>query len=188
MDIASEKQTEQLWKMLSNDLYRFIRSRVADEDDTRDILQEVFVKIHTKIGQLQSREKIHGWVFRIARNQIVDHFRGKKVPDREELLLSLEEDPGSNEYEASIGHTLREMVTEMPVEECDAFCMYELDGVPQLEIAKTLNLSYSATKTRIHRTRKLIRDRLMECCHFDFDRYGRVVSYHPKECCCCCTD
>ena len=32
---------------------------------------------------------------------------------------------------------------------------------------------------------KLIRDRLMECCHFDFDRYGGVVSYHPIECCCC---
>jgi RNA polymerase sigma-70 factor (ECF subfamily) len=171
--------------MLRDDLYRFVRSRVTDQEEVEDILQEIFVKIHTRIDQLQSREKIHGWVFSIARNQVNDYFRRKKPPDPEDFLRSLDEDPEPSEYAARLGLTLRKMVHEMPAEECDAFCMYELEGVPQQEIARALNISYSAAKTRIHRTRKLIRDRLMECCHFDFDRYGGVVSYHARECCCC---
>jgi RNA polymerase sigma-70 factor, ECF subfamily len=170
---------------LHDEILRIIRMYIPDSDDSKDVLQEVFIKIHTRIGQLKTPDKVHSWVYRITRNEITDFYRKRKNPDTYELTLRYTEEEPENEAEFSIGRSLRKLIEDMPEEDCDAFCLYELHDTPQQEIADLLGISYTAAKTRIHRTRKLIRDRLMECCHFEFDRYGRVVSYHQKACCCC---
>src|SRR5687768_2242255 len=69
---------EQLWMGFSEKLRLFIRSRVSDHASAEDILQDVFVKMQSKIGQLHDASKLQGWLFLITRNAIIDHYRTRK--------------------------------------------------------------------------------------------------------------
>ncbi len=73
-------KTEDIWNDRQKKLLVFIKGRVADES-AEDILQEVFIKIHTKLKCLKENEKLENWLFKITRNSIVDYYRARKDVD-----------------------------------------------------------------------------------------------------------
>ncbi len=80
---------EMLWKNLYGPLRGFILSRVRQESIADDVIQEVFLKIQLNIDRLRNPEKINQWLFQIARNAIIDHFRQNKR-DSETRYLTVE--------------------------------------------------------------------------------------------------
>jgi RNA polymerase sigma-70 factor (ECF subfamily) len=84
--------------------------------------------------------------------------------------------------------TMRDMVLfmeELPEQDCQALCQVEFEGVSIKEYAQNAGISYTAAKSRVARARYKLSDLLMNCCHYEFDKYGTVISYHPIRCCCC---
>src|SRR6516164_10362624 len=69
--------TEQLWEDFHVPLRQFIRTQVRDEAQTDDLLQEVFLKIHTHLDTVRAQEKVGSWLYQIARHVIADHFRSE---------------------------------------------------------------------------------------------------------------
>jgi RNA polymerase sigma-70 factor (ECF subfamily) len=67
-----------IWIDLNEELYKFILGKVKDEQTSKDIHQEVFLKIQTKIHQLKQTSKLTSWVYQITRNSIIDYFRKEK--------------------------------------------------------------------------------------------------------------
>ena len=59
-------------------LLRFIRTRVCNEDDAQDILQDVFWRLIEAYRGLETIERVTSWLFQVARNRIVDRYRSKK--------------------------------------------------------------------------------------------------------------
>ena len=59
-------------------LRRFIRQRLEDENDTDDVLQDVFLELVEAYRVFQPFEQVSAWLFRVARNRIIDLFRKKK--------------------------------------------------------------------------------------------------------------
>ena len=84
-----KENIEELWLKLGNKLKAFILSKVHDETTADDILQEVFLKIHSKIDTLNDDTKIQSWIYQITRNLVVDYFRSIKK-DRQQLLYPFE--------------------------------------------------------------------------------------------------
>ena len=78
--------TEQIWKNFNQQLLGFIKARINDQEVAKDILQEVFIKIHQKIDSIQDKQKITSWIYQITRNTIIDYYR-KKKQDTVELVL-----------------------------------------------------------------------------------------------------
>ena len=69
--------TDSVWELLSGRLGSFIRSRVEDDATASDLLQETFLRIHQRIGDLAESDRLEPWVYQIARNLIVDHYRSR---------------------------------------------------------------------------------------------------------------
>ncbi len=67
--------TQLIYKQYYTRLFSFINSKVRNTEDTKDILSEVFIKIHKNIDKLGSHEKLTSWIFTITRNTIVDFYR-----------------------------------------------------------------------------------------------------------------
>ena len=151
-----------------------------------DVLQDVFLRIHTRMVTLQDSECLEAWIYQIARNAIIDYYRR---PDRtiaiDELLPAPE--PESSEPDAAdeIAASLREMTAALPEPYREALSLTEFDGLSQQQLADRLGITLSGAKSRVQRARQKIKDALLTCCHFEFDRYGRVVDYWEH--CCCCT-
>src|SRR5579885_747102 len=70
--------TEMIWQEFHDPLRRFILKRVPDEYSAEDILQDVFLKVHTRIETLRDEEKLPSWLYQLTRNAIIDHYRISK--------------------------------------------------------------------------------------------------------------
>ncbi|MCU0785400.1 MAG: RNA polymerase sigma factor SigZ [Verrucomicrobia bacterium] len=171
---------EHIWHEFAVKLGRFIRARVADPATAEDILQDVFVKIQRRLAQLQDPAKLEGWIYLIARNAIIDHYRTRKetvaVPDS----LPAEPDASDAEIEELKG-AFRRMIHSLPEPYRQAVVLTELEGLTQQALADRLGISLSGAKSRVQRGRAQLRQMLDECCTFEFDRRGKVIGCEPRE-------
>jgi len=185
--------TEKIWETFGNRLKSYINRRISNPFLAEDILQDIFLKIHSNIDTLKDDSKIHSWIYRIARNTIIDHYRKNKIQpediaefyleDKESLLVINE--VAENDYTQEVASGLREMIEALPAKYAQALLQVEFEGISQIELARKLRLSTSGVKSRVQRGRQMLKDSLMRCCHFQFDKYGTVIDYHPVTCCCC---
>src|SRR5690348_6982971 len=102
---------EMVWKMFNEPLERFIRKRVSDEDIAADLLQDVYVKIHTNMDTLHDTDRLQSWIYQIARNTVTDYYRTRKaylqIPD--ELAVPDADDDTS----ARLAEGLRSMIEDL---------------------------------------------------------------------------
>lgn len=179
--------TEIIWNKFNAPLRAFINGKVQDNQLTEDILQETFIRIHSKIDSLKDETKIQSWVYQIANNLVMDHFRKSQKFSTEEIK---NEDVIEIGIEDAMSEALADMIKfmdELPAEYCDSLCKTELGTMSMAEYAEYAGISYTAAKTRIFRAKHMLKDMLMKCCHYQFDKYGTVLEISPAKCCCCCS-
>jgi RNA polymerase sigma-70 factor (ECF subfamily) len=183
-DLTKEHRVIKIWEEFSQSLLDFIRRRVNDPDDAEDILQEVFLKIHTKIDTLEDDDRLVSWLYQITRNTIIDYYRTRRPSDELPETLSMDPEPVESAPTAQLAAGLREFMTCLPDKYRRAVVLTELDGLKQTELADRLGISISGAKSRVQRGREMLRQALLECCHFEFDRRGGVLDYTPRPDCC----
>ena len=132
----------------NEELRGFIYKRVKDKDLTNDIVQDVFLKVQSKMAQLQSDEKITGWIYKIARNTIIDHFRNKSKAIQ---INELDFESDENELNDCVHNCLREMLLTLPTKYREAIELTEIKNLSQTELATKLGISYSGAKSRVVR-------------------------------------
>ena len=180
-----DQKTTDLWIRFSDNLRRFILNKVKDDALADDLLQETFIRIHSRIDSLRDETKVQAWVFQIARNIITDHYRKNKPEIVSEVPEIIDSEPESEEV---MTEAIRDMVLfmdDLPEQDCQALCQVEFEGISIKEYAENAGISYTAAKTRVARARHKLGDLLMNCCHYEFDKYGTVIGFHPIHCCCC---
>ena len=173
---------EDIWTQFSTRLRFFIRGRVTDEASAEDILQNVFVKIQHRLGTLRGVDKMEAWVYQIARNAIVDHFRTQRPTDEltEDLTERIENLSDETE-KAELLAAFRRMITELPEPYREAIQLTEMEGYTQKQLATRLGISLSGAKSRVQRGRTMLKVMLLECCRFEFDRRGGIVECAPRK-------
>jgi len=184
------RSTSEIWEAFSQDLRGFIAHRVADTDDVDDILQDVFIKIHTHIDTLQEAERLVPWLYRIARNTITDYYRARRqtVELPETYPARSEEKDEDLLQDLAVG--VHGMIASLPEKYRQAVLLSEIEGVKQQDVAEQLGLSLSGAKSRVQRGRDLMRQELLDCCHFEFDHRSHPIEMTPRpDCCrqCSCT-
>jgi RNA polymerase sigma factor (sigma-70 family) len=126
----------------------FIRRRVADQTDAEDILQDVFYEFTQAHRLPEPIEQVSAWLYRVARNRIIDRFRKKKeVPlddmvdeDGEAYRLDLlvpsaDAGPEHAYHRAMLLEQLQAALEELPANQREVFIAHELDGLSFKEMA-----------------------------------------------------
>lgn len=175
--------TALLWRQFADPLRNFLRARTRTAADADDLLSEVFIRIQKRLPDLREPAKLQGWVYRIARNVVIDHYRKR----REHLALKAEmESEDVLGYEAiDLTPALRAFIAALPRDYREPLVRHEFQGEPINEIADALGLSVTATKSRVRRARLMLRDMLDRCCRFKFDARGKVIEATPRNRCDC---
>jgi RNA polymerase sigma-70 factor (ECF subfamily) len=183
----TQNATYQIWVELKANLHRFIARRARNEADADDILQDVFVKIHSNIGRLKDTTKLQAWIYRITRNAIADHYRSRKPElsldeSPETFEFAKEEEPEADSERDEIMACLAPMIERLPDDYRKALQMSDVEDIKQAKMATELNISVSGAKSRVQRARGKVKDMLLQCCHFEFDRLGRPVEMTGRNC------
>ena len=173
--------TETLWRELSDQLRHFLQSQVSDPSLAEDLLQECFLRIHRNLTKLQDDQRLVSWVYQIARNLVSDHFRKQYRRQDAAHLDTPSDHPKERNLNAELGQTLKSFLPLLPNHSREVLELYEFQGLSQPAIADRLNLSLSATKSRLQRGRQQLRKLLLDCCELESDRYGNIVDCREKD-------
>jgi RNA polymerase sigma-70 factor, ECF subfamily len=172
---------EEVYNRFDADLGAFISARVRDSDAAEDVLQDVYLKIHSRVGTVRDEEKIGAWVFRIARNAVNDYYRARKPTAELNEVPEAPPDPSKEELEQELSTAVRDMLEGLPPDHWEALYLTEYEGLTQKELAERLGIGLSGAKSRVQRARARLKAMLLDCCHFELDRRGRVTNYYDRE-------
>ena len=176
--------TQEVWIKYHSDIQRFIISKVKNIAIADDILQDTFIKIHTKLHTLKDITKLKSWCFTIARNSILDFWKStsktfevNNFETEDEILENIHTEKDC----------LRGILKNLPKKYRDPLFLSDIKGLKQQEVANQLNLSLPTTKSQIQRARKLIAQGFMDCCGFVMNKEGNLVGeIQEKEDCKVC--
>jgi RNA polymerase sigma-70 factor, ECF subfamily len=160
----------------------FIRTRITEPATVDDLTQEVLVKAQRAGSSLKDSAKLDSWMFRIARNKIADHFRnsnriviissdGASAAGPDMALSTLEQES----RKAHLLRCVRAFAESLPEHYRTALELVDFEGISQVELAKRLGLTVSATKSRVQRARARLRALIDACCEVDTDVYGNFI-------------
>ncbi len=177
MAIEQDQRISDVVKREQSRLRSFIRRRVPDPRDAEDILQEVFYELVEANRLLMPIDHVTGWLFRVARNRIIDLFRKKQpenfsdaaVADEDGELLRLEDllpspDAGPEALYARslLLDELEIALDELPEEQREVFVAHELEGRSFKEIAADTGVSINTLLSRKRYAVLHLRERLRE--------------------------
>ena len=171
-------------------LYRTIRAVLRDDRDVEDVMQQAYVDAYRHLDQFRGAAKFSTWLTRIAVNRAIRSGRGARrglelVPAASDAELTIQQTPAPtiDPEHAMYGHELR-VVLESSIEQLPepfrlVFVMREVEGLSTAETAACLEINEDTVKTRLHRAKKLLRERL--------DRQlgpaaGSVYQFHLSRC------
>lgn len=157
-------------------LRSFVRRRVPDEADAEDILQDVFYEFVEAYRLMKPIERAGAWLFRVARNRIIDRFRKKKpetfsgvqVADPEsgqglsleELLPSPDASPEAAYARGVLLDELDAALDELPEEQREVFVAHEFDGKSFKELSAQTGIGINTLLSRKHQAVLHLRRRL----------------------------
>lgn len=183
-----------IWSQFNDSLFRFISGKVATTQDAEDILQNVYIKIHTHLSNVKDEEKIQAWIFKVARNEIVDFYKKREKDIREhpnsllEFSRNIDNPTLDNDENLNllVSSWLLEMTESLPNHYKEALLYTDFHNHTQKELAETLGISLSGAKSRVQRGRAKLKDILIECCTIELDKTGNVINYTKNQRDCSC--
>ena len=154
-------------------LRNFIRRRVADANEAEDILQDVFFEYVEAYRLPEPIEQVGAWLFRVARNRIIDRFRKKRevqLPETsgdegdeywlEEVLPSPDGGPEAAYARRVLLEELLAALRQLPKEQRDVFIAHELDGRSFKELAAESGVTVNTLLARKRYAVLHLRERL----------------------------
>lgn len=150
--------------------WHIINRMVRHPDDTRDLCQDTFLRVHRYLHQYRFESALKSWIGQVAYSVARRHLERKRIPiledsGDEEGLSVVDQVPDEFDLEAAsadaqLGAVLRAEIEALPPLQRTVLTMYHLDEVPIAEIAKITGLSAGAIKTHLFRCRARLRGRL----------------------------
>ena len=183
MTIASE----QLWETFSAPLYQFIRNRVPDAHSAEDILQDVFLKMHTHIDTLRTPDRLTSWIYQITRNAIADYYRSRRPTAELVETIPEMEKVGDDDVLRELSPCVAAMVATLPEAYGEALRLTEYQGLSQKALSEQLGISFSGAKSRVQRARAKLQDLILGCCRIERDHRGAIMHAEPGPDCACRT-
>ncbi|MCW0484286.1 RNA polymerase sigma factor [Gaoshiqia sediminis] len=162
--LASEFKTTIL--PLSNKLLRFAAQLTKDEDEARDIIQDVFLKLWQKRDSLGQVDNMEAFAMRMTRNRCLDLFRGKHTIAMDDEKLNLHRDEQSNlQQEIELSETavlIRKLIGQLPDMQRTVMHLRDVEQYEYEEIARVTDLNVNAIRVTLSRARKKVRDELIK--------------------------
>ncbi|NVK10111.1 sigma-70 family RNA polymerase sigma factor [Tenacibaculum sp.] len=169
-----------IWDTYKDHLLNFVNTKVNDKHIADDILQEVSLKLYKSLAKEIEIKNYKNWLFQVTRNTIADYYR-KQVKQNKIAINQ----PETNINFAPCVCDLSSFIIQQYLHKKYSEPLYlsDIEQKPQQEIADTLNLSLTATKSRIQRGRKKLKELAIECVDISYNNKGQITDFTLKKNC-----
>jgi RNA polymerase sigma-70 factor (ECF subfamily) len=144
-----------------------VRKLTANEDDQKDLVQDIYLKVYQNLASFQFKSKLSTWIANIAYNTTINHLRKKKIPilELEETMEDTLIPSGSSELElikTEAVEILTEEIAKLPPLYKILITLYHLEELPNKEISEITNLPEGTIKSYLFRARKILKDKIKQ--------------------------
>ena len=184
-----ETDLDASWIDTLDRLQAFVAARVDDRELAADITQDVIVRSIAS-GALERVDNPAAWLYRSARNAVIDHYRTRK-PHEPLTDPDAWPDPESsgdlpNEATRELSRCLEPLLDQLAPSARDALVRVDVDGQTQQRAALAAGISLSGMKSRVQRARRDLKQLLERCCTVALDSTGGIAGYRPNSGSCGC--
>ena len=179
-ELKKYSEISSLWLEYKNGLKYYILKKVKDEEIANDLSHEVLMKVYNSCCSSIKIKNVRSWMFQIAHNTTVDYFK------REHKFTNIiPEDYDNDDHNVfqEANELIKPLIQLLPGKYSVPLSLSDIDRLKQKEVAQKLNLSLTATKSRIQRARKLLKEKIIECSNLEKDEKGNVISIEIKKDC-----
>lgn len=178
--IKKYSNVSSLWLEYKNGLKFYILKLVKDEDIANELSHEVLMKIYNSCCSGKEIRNVRSWIFQIAHNTTIDYLK-KSNKFTNEVPEIFEEDESNSYKEAE--ELMIPLISLLPEKYALPLKLSDIEGIKQADVSKKINLSLTATKSRIQRARKLLKEKIVECSNLELDERGNLLSLEIKQSC-----
>ncbi|MEO0069736.1 MAG: sigma-70 family RNA polymerase sigma factor, partial [candidate division WOR-3 bacterium] len=164
---------EELVRRYERKVYNITYRLLGNEEDATEALQDTFLRAYRFLKRFRFQSNFYTWLYRIATNVSLTRLRRRKrldtvsldapVKETEELMLDIPDDHHTPEEifrQKMFKERLQEAVASLPEDYRTVVVLRDLEGLSNEEVSKVLKLSIPAVKSRLHRGRLALRERL----------------------------
>jgi len=170
---GESKSFEELLSRYSNKVFSLASRLTRNTEDAEEVLQDVFVTVHRKIAGFEGKSSFSSWLYRVTVNAAFMKLRKCK----QDLSVSLEDvaqqahavsalrSPeaafvDSQSIRNQVMEALEAAIRKLPDDYRPVFILRDVDGLTSREVSRILDLTVPAVKSRLHRSRLMLRRRL----------------------------
>lgn len=189
--LGGEKELfEILLRRYNQTLFRVIRGYLKDRDEVQDAMQNVYLKAFDKLFQFQGHSSFSTWLIRIGINEALHRLKDLKKGKTVYLdtiisfktdYLNQIPDKQMNPEKAIIGQEAKQLleraIDNLPEKYRLIYILKEIEGLDNEQIEKSLGLSESNVKVRLHRAKKLLKESL-----YQLTSHGEVFEFGNAHC------
>ena len=166
---------EQLIYSYQDKVFNLAHRILRNQEDAEEVLQDVFLTIHSKLDHFEGRSAFSSWIYRVTANSALMKIRRRKRHQSTPLdnLGDFAQGNSSQHYDSSTTdylssrHELRAMlqnaIDNLPVDYRAIFILRDVDGLSTQQVSEVLDLTIPTIKSRLHRARLILRKRLQRC-------------------------
>ena len=175
---------EELLNLFSNKVYRLAISLVKNIEDAEDVTQEVFLTVYARIHDLKEDKALSSWIYRITVNASLMRLRksghSEMISFEEDLprfdhdgmhakpIRDWSENPEEQASSKEVMDIIKKNIKELPDSYKVVFLLRDMEGLSNNEVSEVLDISLTAVKSRLHRARLFMRERLSK--YFERDK------------------
>jgi len=165
------------WDLVRRRLTTFVRRRLREPADAEDIVQTALMRAVAARQRQRGPDRLEAWLYRVARNAVIDHARRRQTARRLDAELPLFPETPDGAALGDLAGCVDAMLRGLPDQDREALDLMDRQGLRQAEAARRLGLSLSGAKSRVQRARARLRRSLEACCAVDRDAGGRVTGF-----------
>lgn len=170
---GNQQSFEELINRYGAKAYSLASRLTRNQEDAEEVLQDVFVTVARKIISFEGKSSFSSWLYRVTVNAALMKLRKRKqdrsvaiddaLPQVQDAIFAKSAEHGSVDQAAAraeVAVALEEAIRRLPDDYRGVFVLRDVDGLTSREVGKILNLTVPAVKSRLHRSRLMLRRRL----------------------------
>lgn len=156
-------------------LIGFFMKNTRDLQFAEDLAQETLIKVHTQSWDYLPLGRFKSWMFRIARNHLIDNVRKrtndalvkslKRQQDVEDDLMSRIADdlisPSAQLEQQEMKEIIDQLLVEIPADQCETFLLHQFTGLPLQDVADIMEVPLATSKSRLRLAREKLAEKLL---------------------------
>lgn len=148
-----------------NKIFRFAMRLMQREEEAKDIVQDVLIKIWDKRGEIDKIDNLDGWMFTVTRNLCIDRIRARKSHldiNTQVQVADKQDNPHETTSKSQLMNLIKKLINEMPEKQKLVIHLRDIEGLSYDEIAQACSIPLAQVKVNLHRARLSLKEKIIQ--------------------------